>query len=35
VTTIGFLHTADVHVPTFRGLREELAPGWQDLHVVD
>ncbi|WP_433307124.1 aspartate/glutamate racemase family protein [Actinoplanes sp. CA-030573] len=35
MTTIGFLHTADVHVPTFRGLREELAPGWQDLHVVD
>jgi len=35
VTTIGFLHTADVHVPTFRALRAELAPGWQDLHVVD
>jgi hypothetical protein len=35
VTTIGFLHTADVHVPAFRGLREELAPGWQDLHLVD
>ncbi|GIE94578.1 aspartate/glutamate racemase family protein [Paractinoplanes rishiriensis] len=35
MTTIGFLHTANIHVPTFRGLREELAPGWQDLHVVD
>jgi len=35
VTTIGFLHTASVHVTTFRRLREELAPGWQDLHVVD
>lgn len=35
VTTIGFLHTAGVHVATFRRLREELAPGWQDLHVVD
>src|SRR6185312_2634916 len=35
VTTIGFLHTGDVHVATFRRLREELAPGWQDLHIVD
>jgi aspartate/glutamate racemase len=35
VTTIGFLHTADVHVSTFRALRVELAPGWQDVHVVD
>lgn len=35
VTTIGFLHTADVHVPTFRQLLNELAPGWRDLHVVD
>ena len=35
MTTIGFLHTADGHIPTFRRLREELAPGWQDLHVVD
>ena len=35
MTTIGFLHTASVHVTTFRRLREELAPGWQDLHVVD
>jgi Asp/Glu/hydantoin racemase len=35
VTTIGFLHTGDVHVSTFGGLRAELAPGWQDVHVVD
>ena len=35
MTTIGFLHTAGVHVATFRRLREELAPGWQDLHTVD
>jgi len=35
VTTIGFLHTAAVHVPVFRSLRAELAPGWEDLHVVD
>jgi Asp/Glu/hydantoin racemase len=35
VTTIGFLHTADVHVPTFRALHTELAPAWQDLHLVD
>jgi aspartate/glutamate racemase len=35
VTTIGFLHTAEVHEPTFHRLCEELAPGWQDIHVVD
>jgi aspartate/glutamate racemase len=35
VTTIGFLHTADVHVATFHRLRAELAPGWLDVHVVD
>ncbi|GIM96093.1 aspartate/glutamate racemase family protein [Paractinoplanes toevensis] len=35
MTTIGFLHTADVHVPVFHDLRAELAPGWADLHVVD
>ncbi len=32
---IGFLHTADVHVPTFRDLLAELAPGAADLHAVD
>jgi Asp/Glu/hydantoin racemase len=36
VTTIGFLHTAEVHVATFRGLVAELAPpGLDDLHLVD
>lgn len=35
MTTIGFLHTADAHVPTFRKLVAELAPGVRDLHVVD
>ncbi|AEV81585.1 hypothetical protein ACWT_0571 [Actinoplanes sp. SE50] len=33
--TIGFLHTADVHVATFRALVGEVAPGWRDRHVVD
>jgi Asp/Glu/hydantoin racemase len=35
VTTIGFLHTADVHVATFGALLAELAPGWGELHEVD
>jgi hypothetical protein len=36
VTTIGFLHTAGVHVATFRGLFAELAPpGLDDRHLVD
>jgi len=35
MTTIGFLHTSDVHVPVFHGLLDELAPGWTDLCVVD
>ncbi|MEU4693089.1 hypothetical protein [Actinoplanes sp. NPDC023714] len=33
--TIGFLHTADVHVETFQQLMAELAPGWAVRHVVD
>lgn len=33
--TIGFLHTAEVHVGTFRGLLRELGPGCGDVHVVD
>ncbi|GIF12181.1 hypothetical protein [Actinoplanes teichomyceticus] len=33
--TIGFLHTADVHVATFGALVAELAPGWRIRHVVD
>lgn len=36
MTTIGFLHTAEAHVATFRGLFAELAPaGLDDLHLVD
>jgi len=35
VTTIGFLHTADVHVATFRHLVVELAPDRRDIHLVD
>jgi aspartate/glutamate racemase len=35
VAVIGFLHTADVHVPTFRGLLAELGPQHRDVHVVD
>ncbi len=36
MTTIGFLHTAKVHVATFRGLFAELAPPeLDDLHLVD
>jgi hypothetical protein len=36
VTVIGFLHTAEVHVATFRRLFAELAPpGLDDLHLVD
>ncbi|MEU4562221.1 hypothetical protein AB0F72_27880 [Actinoplanes sp. NPDC023936] len=33
--TIGFLHTADVHVETFERLTAELAPGWVTRHLVD
>ncbi|MEU8243964.1 hypothetical protein AB0C07_37395 [Actinoplanes missouriensis] len=33
--TIGFLHTADVHVATFERLTAELAPGWTTHHLVD
>ncbi|WIM97025.1 hypothetical protein ACTOB_000515 [Actinoplanes oblitus] len=35
MSTIGFLHTADVHVATFHELVAELAPGWSDRHLVD
>jgi hypothetical protein len=35
VATIGFLHTAAVHVETFRPLVAEIAPGVLDEHVVD
>lgn len=33
MATIGFLHTADVHVETFRALTAER--GQQDVHLVD
>ncbi|MDG6103181.1 hypothetical protein Daura_16885 [Dactylosporangium aurantiacum] len=32
---IGFLHTAEVHVATFRDLLADLAPGAADVHAVD
>ena len=32
---IGFLHTAEVHTATFRGLMDEIAPGRPSTHVVD
>jgi hypothetical protein len=32
---IGFLHTADVHVATFGGLVDEIAPGTRHVHRVD
>lgn len=35
VITVAFLHTADVHVATFRGLLREVAPGAMDVHLVD
>ncbi len=35
MTTIGFLHTADVHVATFRDLLAELAPAAREVHLVD
>lgn len=35
MATIGFLHTATVHVATFRQLMGELAPGRPEAHLVD
>lgn len=35
VITVAFLHTADVHVATFRRLLREVAPGAMDVHLVD
>lgn len=35
LTTVGFLHTSPVHVPTFRALLAEVAPRFVDVHVVD
>ena len=34
MTTIGFLHTADVHVATFDRLVDERAPGAHTVHAV-
>jgi hypothetical protein len=33
--TVGFLHTAQVHVPTFEALSRELMPSAQTVHRVD
>jgi hypothetical protein len=35
VITVGFLHTADMHVASFSGLLSEVAPGAVDVHLVD
>ncbi len=35
MTTIGFLHTAEVHVPTFRDLLADLGPDVRGVHAVD
>jgi glutamate racemase len=35
LTAVGFLHTSPVHVPTFRALLAEIAPGATCVHVVD
>jgi GNAT superfamily N-acetyltransferase/aspartate/glutamate racemase len=33
--TVAFLHTSPIHVPTFRALVSDLAPGMGDVHLVD
>ena len=33
--TVGFLHTARIHVPTFRTLLRQIAPTAFDVHLVD
>jgi hypothetical protein len=35
VATVGFLHTAQLHVGTFRTLLREIAPELTDIHLVD
>lgn len=35
IHTFGFLHTSPVHVPTFRALLAQVAPGSIDVHLVD
>jgi aspartate/glutamate racemase len=32
---VGFLHTSPVHVPTFRALLAQIAPGAVGVHLVD
>jgi hypothetical protein len=33
--TVGFLHTAWMHVPVFAALLADVAPGLADVHLVD
>lgn len=35
VAVVGFLHTSDAHVATFRALLRDVAPDVVDIHVVD
>jgi aspartate/glutamate racemase len=35
VTTVGFLHTSRLHVPLFRALLADVAPGVEGVHIVD
>jgi len=35
VNIVAFLHTSSLHVPTFRELLGDLAPGVRDVHLVD
>lgn len=35
MTTIGFLHTSELHIPTFGTLLSEIRPSAVDVHLVD
>jgi hypothetical protein len=35
VTTVGFLHTADAHIPVFDVLVQQVSPGDETVHLVD
>jgi Asp/Glu/hydantoin racemase len=35
IVIVGFLHTSPVHIPTFRALLSDVAPGVADVHLVD
>jgi hypothetical protein len=35
VLTIGFLHTSSVHVPVFKALLSDIAPGMGEVQLVD